>query len=72
MKSLQKPKKFTLLGSDGKVYGFLAKLNDDLRKDARTMDFNIMINSFLKKDSQARNRELCKEKNFFKKKGKRL
>ncbi len=35
MQSLQKPKKITLTGSDGKDYPFLAKPKDDLRKDYR-------------------------------------
>ena len=35
MNSLQKPKKLTLVGSDGLEYPFLAKPKDDLRKDYR-------------------------------------
>lgn len=60
MKSLQKPKKIIIHGTDGKEYGFLVKTNDDLRKDARTMEFNYMINSLLKKNPESRDNELCK------------
>lgn len=35
MHSLQKPKKISLRGSDGKMYVFLCKPQDDLRKDFR-------------------------------------
>lgn len=35
MHSLQKPKKISLRGSDGKLYVFLCKPQDDLRKDFR-------------------------------------
>ena len=35
MASLQRPKKITFVGSDGKEYPFLAKPKDDLRKDYR-------------------------------------
>ncbi|KAJ1924525.1 hypothetical protein IWQ60_005140 [Tieghemiomyces parasiticus] len=56
--SLQKPKKITLLGSDGVRYAFLCKPKDDLRKDARTMELNSMVNKFLLKDPEARRRQL--------------
>ncbi|KAI7858792.1 hypothetical protein BDC45DRAFT_283922 [Circinella umbellata] len=58
MRSLQQPKKISLYGSDGKKYTFLVKQNDDLRKDARMMEFNHMISSFLKRDAKARERDL--------------
>lgn len=60
MYSLQKPKRFTIHGSDGKKYRFLVKTDYDLRKDARTMEFNYAINSFLKKNPESRDNELCK------------
>lgn len=59
MPSLQRPKKLTFIGSDGKNYPFLCKPHDDLRKDARLMDFNSMINKFLKSASESRRRQLC-------------
>ncbi|KAG2194555.1 hypothetical protein INT47_006514 [Mucor saturninus] len=58
MYSLQKPKRITIQGSDGKKYRFLVKTDDDLRKDARTMEFNYAINSFLKKNPKSRDNEL--------------
>ncbi|KAI8457555.1 hypothetical protein BY996DRAFT_6900089 [Phakopsora pachyrhizi] len=58
MPSLQKPRKICLFGSDGKEYPFLCKPKDDLRKDARLMEFNSMINKLLKKDSESRKRNL--------------
>ena len=58
MKSLAHPKKISILGSDGATYKFLGKPKDDLRKDARLMDFNAIINKFLKSDSECRRRQL--------------
>ena len=56
--SLQKPRKLSIRGSDGKVYGVLAKPKDDMRKDQRLMEFNTMINRFLKRDVEASKRRL--------------
>ncbi|WVQ82128.1 hypothetical protein IAT38_004256 [Cryptococcus sp. DSM 104549] len=58
MPSLQRPKKLVFIGSDGKQYPFLCKPHDDLRKDARLMDFNSMINKLLKSASESRRRQL--------------
>jgi serine/threonine-protein kinase ATR len=58
MNSLQRPKKITMLGSDGHEYLFLCKPKDDLRKDCRMMEFNTMINKLLKKNPDARRRNL--------------
>jgi serine/threonine-protein kinase ATR len=60
MPSLQRPKKLVFIGSDGKRYPFLCKPHDDLRKDARLMDFNSMINKLLQSASESRRRQLCK------------
>lgn len=60
MPSLQKPKKLVFRGTDGRSYIFLCKPNDDLRKDARLMDFNAMINKFLKSATESRRRQLCR------------
>jgi len=49
MASLQRPKKLSFLGSDGNSYTFLAKPKDDLRKDTRMMEFNLMLNRLLAK-----------------------
>jgi serine/threonine-protein kinase ATR len=62
MSSLQKPRKITVYGDDGATYAFLCKPKDDLRKDARLMEFNSMIIKFLKKDSEARKRGLSKSR----------
>lgn len=59
MKSLARPKKLALRGSDGQIYMFLGKPKDDLRKDARLMDFNMIINKLLKANTESRRRQLC-------------
>uniref|UniRef100_H3ANL6 Serine/threonine-protein kinase ATR n=1 Tax=Latimeria chalumnae TaxID=7897 RepID=H3ANL6_LATCH len=56
--SLQKPKKISLKGSDGKFYTMMCKPKDDLRKDCRLMEFNSLINKCLRKDAESRRREL--------------
>ncbi|ETN46988.1 uncharacterized protein HMPREF1541_01178 [Cyphellophora europaea CBS 101466] len=58
LSSLQKPRKLSIRGSDGAIYGVLAKPKDDLRKDQRLMEFNTMINRFLKRDVDASKRRL--------------
>ena len=60
LNSLQKPRKIGIRGSDGKVYNLLCKPKDDLRKDQRLMEFNNMINRFLKKDVESSKRRMCK------------
>ena len=47
-----------LLGSDGLEHPFLCKPKDDLRKDARMMEFTTMINRLLSKDPKSRRRKL--------------
>ena len=58
MRSLARPRKITIKGSDAQVYMFLGKPKDDLRKDARIMDFNSIINKLLKANSESRRRQL--------------
>ncbi|XP_075094243.1 serine/threonine-protein kinase ATR-like isoform X1 [Nicotiana tabacum] len=58
LSSLQRPKKIILLGSDGIERPFLCKPKDDLRKDARMMEFNAMVNLLLSKCSESRRRKL--------------
>ncbi|KAK9447883.1 uncharacterized protein V1518DRAFT_420696 [Limtongia smithiae] len=58
MSSMQKPKKIKLLGSDGRDYLLLCKPLDDLRKDARVMELNNMINMLLEKDAEGQKRGL--------------
>lgn len=40
MKSMVRPKKITLVASDGKRYALMCKAKDELRKDCRLMDIN--------------------------------
>lgn len=49
MNSKEKPKRIRVQGSDGRDYYFLCKREQhgDLRKDARMMEFNTMINRLL-------------------------
>ncbi|XP_021286556.1 serine/threonine-protein kinase ATR isoform X2 [Herrania umbratica] len=58
LSSLQRPKKIVLLGSDGIERPFLCKPKDDLRKDARMMEFTAMINCLLSKYPESRRRKL--------------
>ncbi|OJJ46333.1 hypothetical protein ASPZODRAFT_66362 [Penicilliopsis zonata CBS 506.65] len=58
LNSLQKPRRISIRGSDGKIYNLLCKPKDDLRKDQRLMEFNNMINRFLKRDVEASKRRL--------------
>ncbi|KAF7294192.1 hypothetical protein HMN09_01147600 [Mycena chlorophos] len=58
MRSLAKPRKITMRGSNGQIYMFLGKPKDDLRKDARLMDFNAILNKLLKSNSESRRRQL--------------
>ncbi|KMT01328.1 hypothetical protein BVRB_9g213440 isoform A [Beta vulgaris subsp. vulgaris] len=58
LSSLQRPKKVVLVGSDGIERAFLCKPKDDLRKDARMMEFNAMINRLLSKCAESRRRKL--------------
>jgi len=59
MGSLQRPKKVAIIGSDGVKYDFLCKPKDDLRKDARMMDFMTTVNRLLQKSSNCRRRRLA-------------
>ena len=56
--SLQRPRKITIRGTDGKLYIFLCKPKDDLRRDCRVMEFNALVNKLLKKDPESRRRQL--------------
>ena len=58
LNSLIKPKKVTIRGSNGKIYGILCKPKDDLRKDQRLLEFNSMITRLLKRDAQSSKRRL--------------
>lgn len=56
--SLQRPRRITVRGSDGRTYALMCKPKDDLRKDQRLMEFNAMINRALQQDIQASKRRL--------------
>ncbi len=56
--SLQKPRKIVIRGSDGKRYNILCKPHDDLRKDARWMDFTTMIERLLNQNPETAKRKL--------------
>lgn len=58
MNSLQRPRKIVVIGSNGRSYAFLCKPKDDLRKDARLMEFDSMINNLLQTNSESRKRKL--------------
>lgn len=56
--SLQRPRRVTLIGSDGKSYVIMMKPDDDLRKDFRLMEFNAVVKQYLHQNSDARQRRL--------------
>ncbi|CAF4345925.1 unnamed protein product, partial [Rotaria sp. Silwood2] len=58
LSSLQRPKKIVIRGSDGQLYPFLCKSQDDLRVDSRCLDFCHLFNKCLKKNSETRRRQL--------------
>uniref|UniRef100_A0A1D1YBN2 Serine/threonine-protein kinase ATR n=1 Tax=Anthurium amnicola TaxID=1678845 RepID=A0A1D1YBN2_9ARAE len=58
LSSLQRPKKVVFIGSDGMHRPFLCKPKDDLRKDARMMEFTAMINRLLSKFPESHRRNL--------------
>jgi serine/threonine-protein kinase ATR len=45
--------------NNGDLFNFLCKPKDDLRKDARLMDFDSMINKLLQSSPESRRRKLC-------------
>lgn len=60
MMTKEKPKRIEILGDDGRKYPFLCKREKtgDLRKDARMMEFNVLVNKLLQKDDEGRKRKL--------------
>ena len=58
MKSLVQPKRISFRGSDGRLYSFLCKPKDDLRRDCRLLDFNNLLNKLFMKDPESRKRNL--------------
>lgn len=58
MRSMVRPKRITLLASDGNRYALMCKAKDELRKDGRLMDINRMVNALLHQNADARRRQL--------------
>ncbi|KAI1315377.1 serine/threonine-protein kinase M1 [Mortierella claussenii] len=58
MSSLQRPRKITVVGSDGLHYTFLCKPKDDLRKDSKMMEFNGLVNMLLRRNREANRKNL--------------
>ncbi|XP_017063687.2 serine/threonine-protein kinase ATR [Drosophila eugracilis] len=58
LRSAAKPKKLTIRCSDGQDYDVLVKPKDDLRRDARLMEFNGLVKRYLHQDAPARQRRL--------------
>lgn len=58
MSSKQKPRRFGMDGSDGKLYRFLLKGHEDLRQDERVMQFLDLINTIFSGDSASTTLEL--------------
>lgn len=56
--SKQRPRKITMMGSDGVNYHFLLKGNEDLRQDERVMQLFGLINACLENDRSTRSRAL--------------
>ncbi|XP_034474679.1 serine/threonine-protein kinase ATR [Drosophila innubila] len=58
LRSAARPKKLTIRCSDGQDYDVMVKPKDDLRKDARLMEFNGLMKRYLHQDARARQRRL--------------
>lgn len=58
MTSIQRPKQFSFIGTDGIEYNFLAKSGDDLCLDARVSELFRMFDHFLATDHRSRDRKL--------------
>ena len=58
LQSKQRPRKLTILGSDGKEYNFLLKGREDLRLDERVMQFFSLVNKLLAVERENLKRDL--------------
>lgn len=56
--SKQRPRKLTIVGSDGKDYMYLLKGHEDLRQDERVMQLFGLVNTLLKNDPETFKRHL--------------
>ncbi|KAI0989132.1 hypothetical protein GJ496_004795 [Pomphorhynchus laevis] len=57
--SKQRPRKLSMMGSDGKRYLFLLKGHEDLRQDQRAMQLFVLINSILAEHPETSRRDLA-------------
>ncbi|ORZ13215.1 armadillo-type protein [Absidia repens] len=60
--SKQRPRKLTIIGSDGKDYMYLLKGHEDLRQDERVMQLFGLVNTLLKNDAETFKRHLSIER----------
>jgi len=58
MMSKAKPKKISFRGNDGRIYSFLAKQGDDLRRDSRFIEVSRLINKLFLRNPITRKRRL--------------
>ncbi|KAH3671692.1 hypothetical protein OGAPHI_000397 [Ogataea philodendri] len=58
LSSMQRPRRLYITGTDGRRYSILCKPHDDLRKDAKLMEFTTVMDRLLKLDSEADKRNL--------------
>ncbi|RGB41839.1 hypothetical protein C1646_738849 [Rhizophagus diaphanus] len=58
LRSLRKPKRISILGTDGNEYPFLVKGGEDLRLDQRVQQLFSLMNEIMKKDS------FCSQRNI--------
>lgn len=63
--SMQKPKKITFKGSDGRSYSFLCKPNDDLRKDYRMVELFDLMNDLFKQHKSSLGKYMGSEHHFY-------
>ncbi len=56
--SMQKPIRVSLVGTDGQRYPVIFKSQDDMRIDSRAMEFHAVVNMYLKRDVESRDRGL--------------
>lgn len=58
MTSKQRPRKLTILGSDGEDYAFLLKGHEDLRQDERVMQLFGLVNTLLENSRKTAEKDL--------------
>ena len=58
IESKQRPRKLSIVGSDGREYTFLLKGHEDLRQDKRVMQLFGLVNTMLHNDSECSRKDL--------------